>query len=292
MTGVARGSTASAITAVDTHAHILRRDAPLVAERHSNPKRDATVEQFIALLDAHAISHALLTAPSFYGADNSLLLEALDAYPLRLRGTVIVHPDIQSRALEHLARRGVVGVRLNWMKRERLPDPTGAEYRELFARLRDVGWHIEVLLEGPKLADVLPVLRASGARVVVDHFGLPDPALGVRSRGFEVVLEGMRAGDTFVKLSAPYRLSGVDPQPYVDALLTAGPAQLVWASDWPFVGHEDTIRYDQCVEWLRAWVPDETRRHAILVDTPARLFGFDRPLHERHGQQRSQENRT
>jgi predicted TIM-barrel fold metal-dependent hydrolase len=183
----------------------------------------------------------------------------------------------------------VVGIRLNWIKRDRLPDPAGADYRDLLACLRDLGWHIEVLLEGPKLASVLPVLRASGARVVVDHFGVPDPAQGVRCRGFQALLDGVRAGDTFVKLSAPYRLGGADAQAYVDALLAAGAAQLVWASDWPFVGHEDAIRYAQCVEWLRAWVPDEAARQTILVDTPAQLFGFDRALHEALGRERPQE---
>jgi predicted TIM-barrel fold metal-dependent hydrolase len=121
---------------------------------------------------------------------------------------------------------------------------------------------------------VLPVLRATGVRVVVDHFGSPDPTLGIRCPGFQAVLAGVRAGDTWVKLSAPYRLRGADPQPYVDALLAAGRGQLVWATDWPFVGHEDTITYRQCVQWLRDWVADPETRRMINVETPARLFRF------------------
>jgi predicted TIM-barrel fold metal-dependent hydrolase len=82
----------------------------------------------------------------------------------------------------------------------------------------------------------------------------------------------------FVKLSAPYRLGGADPKPYVDALLAAGgPAQLVWGSDWPFVGHEDAIGYRQCVEWLETWIAEADVRRVVKVETPARLFGFDRP---------------
>jgi predicted TIM-barrel fold metal-dependent hydrolase len=265
---------AAGVTAVDAHAHVLRRDLPLVAQRHSAPRRDATVDEYVALLDAHGISHALLTAPSFYGPDNSLLVDALRRYPRRLRGTAIVEPSIGDDDLAALGEAGVVGIRLNWIRRDALPDLAGAGYRRLLQRVRALGWHVEIYLEGPKLAFALPVLRAAGVRVCVDHFGAPDPGLGTRCAGFRAVLEGVRAGDTWVKLSAPYRQGGADPQRYVDALLEAGGRQLVFGSDWPFVGHEDAIAYGQCVRWLEAWVPDAAARRAILVDTPARLFGF------------------
>ena len=61
-----------AVTAVDAHAHVMRRDAPLAPDRHSAPKRDCTVEEYLAVLDTHGISHGVLTAPSFYGTDNQL----------------------------------------------------------------------------------------------------------------------------------------------------------------------------------------------------------------------------
>lgn len=255
----------------------MRRDAPLAPDRHSAPKRDVTVDEYLGVLDEHAISHGVLTAPSFYGTDNSLLLEALDAHPGRLRGTAIVAPDIDDAKLHAMADRGVVGVRLNWVRREALPDVTGDGYRSLFDRIRKLDWHVEIHLEGSKLATVLPKLRERGVRVVVDHFGSPDPSRGVACDGFRQVLDGVRAGDTFVKLSAPYRLGGADPQRYVDALLDAGgPRQLVWASDWPFVSHEDEIRYQQCVDWLTTWIPDAETRRKVLADTPTALFLLDR----------------
>jgi predicted TIM-barrel fold metal-dependent hydrolase len=263
------------IVAVDCHAHVMRRDAPLAPDRHSAPKRDCSVEEYLALLNAHGISHGVLTAPSFYGTDNSLLLDALDRSSGRLRGTVIVAPDVDRSTLEAMAARGAVGIRLNWFRRAALPDVTSAGYRRLFATVGALGWHVEIYLEGPLLADVLPRIRDSGARAVVDHFGSPDPARGVACEGFQRVLEGVRAGDTFVKLSASYRQGGVDCQGYVDALLDAGgPRQLVWASDWPFVSHEDRVSYEACVNDLLRWVPDPDTRRAILADTPAKLFGF------------------
>ena len=277
--GEPRSANASTIVAVDCHAHVMLRDAPLAPDRHSAPKRDCTVEEYLAVLDAHGISHGVLTAPSFYGIDNGLLLDALDRAAGRLRGTVIVVPDVDRSALEAIGERGAVGIRLNWFRRGSLPDPTSADYRRLFATVRDLGWHVEIYLEGPLLADVLPRIRESGARVVVDHFGSPDPVRGVACPGFQRVLEGVRGGDTWVKLSASYRQGGVDCRRYVDALLDAGgPRQLVWASDWPFVSHEDRVTYEDCVNDLERWVPEAATRRVILAETPAKLFGFDRAI--------------
>jgi predicted TIM-barrel fold metal-dependent hydrolase len=264
-----------AITAIDCHAHVMRRDLPLASERHSAPKRDVTVEEFLGVLDAHGISHGVLTAPSFYGPNNALLLSALDAAPVRLRGTAIVAPAIDEAELAAMDRRGIVGIRLNWIRRSQLPDVAADDYRRLFERVRKLGWHVEIYLEGPKLAHVLPVVRATGVDVVLDHFGAPDPALGVDDPGFRAALAGVRSGDTWVKLSAPYRLGGAAPQPYVDALLDAGNGgQLVWASDWPFVGLEVTITYPMCVDWIRAWIPDAATQRRVLVETPSKLFRF------------------
>jgi len=268
------------VRAIDCHAHVMRRDLPLASERHSAPKGDVSVEEFLGVLDAHGISHGVLTAPSFYGTDNQLLLKSLAAHPDRLRGTAIVAEDASPEALAEMARAGVAGIRLNWFRRDALPDVGGPGYRRLLENLRAQRWQVEIYLEGHKLAGVLPRLRDAGVRVVVDHFGSPDPTRGVGCAGFREVLKGVRAGDTWAKLSAPYRLGGADPQRYVDALLAAGgPSQLVWASDWPFVGFEEGITYRQCVDWLVAWIPDEAVRRVVLVDTPSSLFGFAPAAH-------------
>jgi predicted TIM-barrel fold metal-dependent hydrolase len=281
---------AGAISAIDCHAHVMRRDAVLAPDRHSAPKRDCTVEEYLSVLDTHAISHGVLTAPSFYGTDNRLLLDALDRADGRLRGTVIVDPDIDRASLAAMDARGAVGIRLNWVRRSTLPDVSAGDYRRLFANVRELDWHVEIYLEGPLLAKILPAIRESRAKVVVDHFGSPDPVQGVACGGFKAVLDGVRAGDIWVKLSAPYRQGGADPRRYVDALLDAsGPQQLVWASDWPFVSHEDEVTYRDCVQWLVDWVPNEAVRRIILADTPASLFGFDRALPTRTKERRTEE---
>lgn len=266
---------AGKVQRVDCHAHIMVRDAKLVEGRHSEPKHDITAEDFLAMLDKHGISHGVLTQPSFYGTDNSLLLAALQRYPDRLRGTAIVAPDIGDEGLDALYRAGMRGLRLNWLRRDTLPDAAGEPYQRLFARAREHRFHIELYVEGHKMAGILPAIRRGGAAVVVDHFGSPEPDTGINGAGFREVLKGVGAGDTWVKLSAPYRLGGRAPKPYAQELLNAGgPEQLLWGSDWPWVSHEDSQRYEQCLEDFELWVPDPKQRAVIWRDTPRRLFGF------------------
>ena len=267
-------SRSPALTGIDCHAHVMRMDAPLAASRHSAPQRDVDVGEFVALLDRHGLSHGVLTAPSFYGTDNRLLLDALARYPARLRGTATVTPDASDDALEELASGGIVGLRLNWIRLAKRPDPSSPAYRHLFAAASRLSLHIELYLEGRFLPDVLPVLLESGLDVVLDHFGAPDPAEGVAGEGFQCVLAALRTRRCWVKLSAPYRLGGAEPQRYVDALMADGPDRLVWASDWPWISHEAGRSYQGCLDDLHRWVPDARARRVILCDTAAVLFRF------------------
>jgi len=272
---VAAASDRTTEVAVDSHAHVMRTDAPLIAGRHSAPERDVSAEDFLAVLDAHGVTHGVLTAPSFYGSDNSLLLQALAAHPARLRGTVIVEPGTAMAALEAMAGQGVVGIRLNWLRRNPLPDVAAPDYQRLFAMVRELGWHVEIYLDSVSLPAVLPSIRRSGVKVVLDHFGSPNEAQGVDGPGFRLVLDALREGDTWVKLSAPYRLHGTDPRPYVEAMVAArGADRLLWASDWPWTQNAEGRSYRQCQDWLSEWLPDAALRRVVLRDTPAALFGI------------------
>lgn len=262
---------------IDCHAHVFARDLPLAPERRYTPERDALLPSYLDLLDRHGVTHGVLIAPSFLGTDNSYLLEALRQQPARLRGTVSVDPSIDLGALREMDRAGAVGIRLNLYRREALPDLHSAPYQALLRRVADLDWHVEVYVEGRRLPPLLAALRQAGPKVVVDHFGCPDPRDGARAAGVRELLRAVQAGRTWVKLSAPYRLGGADAARYAELLLEeAGPERLVWGSDWPWTQHDAGLSYAETLGWLAAWVPDERRRRAIEWETPARLFRFDR----------------
>lgn len=259
---------------IDSHAHVFRRDLPLTPGYRHAPEHDAELPEFLSMLDAHGITHAVLTAPSFFGADNRFLLAALRAAPDRLRGTVIVAEDITHDELALMDRDGVVGVRFNMLRRDDLPDLRSASWRRVLRDIADLNWHVEIYVEGPKLPTLLAPALEAGVKVVVDHFGSPDPARGVDCPGFRALLAAVREGRAWVKLSGPYRLGGADPLPYARALLDAGPQQLVWASDWPWTQNSAGMSYSRCLRWLEDWVPDAALRERILGETPRALFRF------------------
>ena len=187
-------SGADAITAVDCHAHVMRRDLPLSSERHSAPKRDVSVEEYVGVLDAHGISHGVLTAPSFYGTDNSLLIAALDAFPARLRGTVIVAPDIDEQALATMAGHGVIGIRLNWVRRATLPDVAAPTIAGCSRACAISAGTSRSFSKDPSSPACCRDCATSGVNVVIDHFGAPDPAQGIADAGFREALKGVRGG--------------------------------------------------------------------------------------------------
>lgn len=265
------------ITGIDTHVHVLLRDRPMVTDRHARLQQDYLLPELLADMDAHGISHALITAPSIYATDNSLLLEAIAQSGGRLRGTVILDPLEDMATLVRLSSLGICGIRLNWWRKKSLPDIR--TYRDLLAKVRELGWHLELFLDGVHMPDVLPVIERSGVKLVLDHFGCPEPVGGVDGAGFRCMLKLVEAGSAWVKLSAPYRLGGGDAASYARALLRhAGPQRLMWGSDWPWGGFEDGQSYGRCLDWLRAWVPDDAQRQIVLRDTAAQLFGFEETL--------------
>jgi predicted TIM-barrel fold metal-dependent hydrolase len=262
---------------IDTHAHVFRRDLPLASGFRYAPEHDALLAELLGIFDSHGITHGVLTAPSFYGTDNSFLLAALAAAPDRLRGTIIVDSAISRDRLEALNRQRVIGIRLNMLRRADLPNLRSPAWHRVLTNAAVLNWHLEIYVEGPRLPQLLVPALETGIRVVVDHFGSPDPALQLDCLGFRGLLDAVAKGSTWVKLSAPYRQGGVDPTAYAAALLRAGgPERLVWASDWPWTQNRTGLTYAKVLSWLDQWVPDPAQRRVILDDTPRAIFGFSR----------------
>ncbi|SEK11032.1 amidohydrolase family protein [Paraburkholderia diazotrophica] len=269
------------IGSVDTHAHVFERGLPLTQRRRYAPDYDAPLDAYLAQLDAHGITHGVLVQPSFLGADCSYLLDALRRAPERLRGVAVIGRDCAKDTLTEMADAGVAGIRLNLIGHADLPLDNWVSGQTL-AYVRELGWHVEVHAEAARLQRIVEPLLEAGVNVVVDHFGRPDPDLGVRDPGFRRLLELAHTQRVWVKISAAYRnwrdlRTGDDDMHEAVRLLKEafGPGRLMWGSDWPHTQYEAREHFAHALKLFRALLADDEERSAVLADTPARLYMFN-----------------
>lgn len=267
-----------ALTGVDTHAHIFRQDLPMAPDRRYSPDYDALVEQYLEHLDRTGLSHGVLIQPSFLGTDNQFMLDALRRYPQRLRAVAVVDADVSETQLDELAKAGVVGIRLNLVGKP-LTDYLGPAWQALFQRLAVRGWQVEIQRGIDDLALIVPSILESGVQLVIDHFGLPTGGIDVEKPTHKAFLDVLADPHVWLKLSAPYRSRSDLPQAsQVLAQVreaSGGVERFIWGSDWPNTQFEDQTDYDRQLAFLEALLPDAGERAQVLMNNPAKLFGFD-----------------
>lgn len=266
---------------IDCHVHIFDPARfPYPQDNFYKPAGHeiATAAQLGHTLDAHGVSHALIVGPnSGYGFDNRCLLDAVVHSAGRFKGVAVVPLDTSLAELQDLQAAGVVGVTLNVAL-------LGVDYYRdagpLLERLRQLDMWAQVQVQHDELVALKPLLVDSGARLLFDHCGRPNPTAGVGQAGFQALLGLAETGRAVVKVSSLVKTS-VQPFPYSDAWPFAQalvgaytPQSLVWASDWPFLRAPERIDYGPLLALFDRLVPDAAARQAMQWDTPRRLFGF------------------
>jgi predicted TIM-barrel fold metal-dependent hydrolase len=103
---------------------------------------------------------------------------------------------------------------------------------------------------------------------------------GVQQPGFQRLLGVLRSNrKVWVKLTGVYRMSKapgfVDAAPMARALMETAPERLIWGSDYPHLSFADTNSSEALFATLKGWARgDEATLRRILVENPAKLFGF------------------
>ncbi|UHL64663.1 amidohydrolase family protein [Paralcaligenes sp. KSB-10] len=258
---------------VDTHAHLYTLDMPLNANAWHKPPRDATVEHYLSVLDTHGVQFAVLAAASIYGDYNDYHIRACRRHA-RLRTTIIAHPQLDMYTLERMKADGVVGIRLQWRNVEERPDLTSVEYQRLLRRVADLNWHVHVHDDSHRLPETIRLLEQAGVRLVIDHFGRPNEQHGLAAPGFQAVLQSVDRGNTWVKLSAGFRLPSENfaRECAAELLKSAGPERLLWGSDWPFAAFENRVSYADTISAFTRWIPDKHARRKIAGETALKLY--------------------
>ncbi|VVE09986.1 amidohydrolase family protein [Pandoraea cepalis] len=263
--------------AVDTHAHVVAASEayPMVPERSYTPP-PAPEDKYLAMLDATGMTYGVLVQISVYGTDNRYLLETLRRHPDRLRGIAVVSPEVTDAELEAMHAAGVRGLRINVL----FGGGIGFKAMETLAhRIKDLGWHMQFLMDVNALPELMPRMTKLPVPGIVDHMGHTPVAQGLDAPGFSALRSLVRDHGYWVKLSGAYRISERFPTfddvtPFAQALIEDAPDRMVWGSDWPHVSLTRMPNTGALRNLLPLWAPDADTRRRILVDNPARLYGF------------------
>jgi predicted TIM-barrel fold metal-dependent hydrolase len=158
-----------------------------------------------ALHRALHIDRVVIVTPSVYGTDNSATLFGIKARGANARGVAVIDEKTRESDLDAMARGGMRGIRLNFVSAGQM-DPVVALRRYLVAadRIKSRHWHIQIYATLGLVSGLKDAVRDSPTPVVFDHFGGAQAALGPQQPGFADLVELVRSGKAYVKLSGAY----------------------------------------------------------------------------------------
>ena len=261
----------------DVHVHIFgpERSYPHVAQPHYTLP-DGNLAQYRRLMPFIGVQRFAIVQPSFYGTDNSCLLDTLDEIGAVARGVVMIDTEIADSELQRFHDKGVRAVRLDLFKRAQLPLAQVQSYiLEVEARVRPLGWHLQFYAPGYLVRDLVGFFRTLRIDFVIDHMGYMLEEDGLKSQDFAALLNLLDTGHCYLKLSGAYRIAKTRGYDFVDpvakAIVDRAPERAVWGSDWPHISYSDRDT-GELVSLLERWAPTAAVREKILVDNPNRLF--------------------
>ncbi len=280
--------------ACDCHMHVFGApDRYPGAPGRSYTPSLKSLEDYRRVADRLGLQRVVLGQPSAYGTDNRALTDVLGAGPASLRAVAVIDETFDSAALQAMHHAGVRGIRLNLMT-PRITETEAARslLERAAAQVAPLGWHVQIYGDGEILSVVAPVLPDLPVPVVFDHMGGARARIGTDEPGFRTLCDMLARGQCWAKVSGADIVTEHDREmtgaiPFARALIAANPSRIVWGTDWPHLVHHHAgfgdaappagyrpVSEDALLDVLRASVDSEASWRAILVDNPARLYGF------------------
>jgi len=266
----------------DTHFHVMGppQAFPFVESRLYTPPA-APIEHWLGMTKAIGIERGVMVVPAVHGFDNAPMHDAIAKAEGRLKGMIRANPALSEADNKKLHAQGVRGIRFN-ARNELEGRFDKAEMQLVVARLGDLPWAVDFHIDPDLMIEHAELIASVQKPVIIDHFGTCDPAKGVDQPAFRVLLDLVARPNIYVKISSldRYLYAG---KKYEDvctlsrALTAKAPDRIIWGTDWPHAyvyQHGRMVNDGELASWLLDLVPDAAVRKKVLVDNPARLFGF------------------
>ena len=268
---------------VDTHVHIFEKSYPLFEGRGYNPP-ESTLNDLRHLHSVLGIDRVVFTQPSVYGVDNSAILKGMnelnEGNESRARGVCAIKMDASEDFLSELNDQGIRGVRLNLDNKGGMPLEL-KDISKLEDKIKAFGWHVEYLFPGKDIEELAPILAASSLPIMIGHFAYQPASDSINATGFRMLLDLVKDGNTWVKISGANRVSASDLPPYDDvkpmaqALVDANPNNIVWGTDWPHPNKYEVNPNDgDLVNAFGEWFSDTSLIEKIMVTNPEEFYSF------------------
>jgi 2-pyrone-4,6-dicarboxylate lactonase len=273
--------------ACDTHAHVFGPpDLFPYAEKRRYTPPAAPVEHYRNMQRITGLSRAVFVTPTAHGYDNRVVLDAIAQMGDNARGIANIDASFDDAALDALHAGGMRGARFHLMD-----DRPGSE-AHLTAHLPVLvkrNWVLDLHVDPKDLIEHERYIRALPTVTIIDHMARVRGADGLGQPAFKLLLELLKDDRFWVKICSLDKISAVpkariegslpfmDMVPFAQAVVAAAPDRVLWGTDWP---HGNTFtpgrvpNEGDLLDLLAVIAPDEAARRRILVDNPARLFGF------------------
>jgi len=266
----------------DTHFHVFGPPHlfPYVENRRYTPPA-APVEHFFGMAAVVGIERGIMVQPQVHCWDSASTLDAIAKGEGRLHGMIHANPDFSEADHRALHEGGVRGVRFNFVERN---DGRFDQERlnRVVARVESLGWPVDLHVEADFLVQHADIVRRIPLPVIIDHFGNVRAREGKDHAAFKVLMDLLGEKHVWLKISGADRLMSRGGRyeeivPLARELIARAPERIIWGTDWPHSNifkHGEIPNDGDLMSMMLDFAPDETMRRKILVDNPARLFGF------------------
>jgi predicted TIM-barrel fold metal-dependent hydrolase len=273
---------------IDAHVHVWTPDTtkhPLAKGYSKDDMKPTsfTPEELLAHAKPCGVTRITLIQMSFYGYDNSYMLETMKRFPGVFSGVAVIDEDDRpAERMRELKKQGVRGFRIRPGERSRETWLDGRGMAAMWKCGADEGLNMCHLIDPDSLPAVDRMCRKHpDTPVVIDHFARIGVDGQIREADLKRLADLSKHKHVTVKISAYYAL-GKKKMPYTDLgpmirrLLEAyGRERLMWATDCPYQVQEGHT-YTASIELIRDrldFLTDEDRQWLLRKTAEKVFFG-------------------
>jgi D-galactarolactone isomerase len=265
--------------ACDAHMHLFDNRYPFAAGVQL-VHADASVDDYRQLQGRLGTERCVIVQPSSYGHDHRVLLDGLKALGDSARGIAVIDPDVTEQKLNELQASGIVGVRFNLVQRGATNE---GMLKDVAERIKELNWHLQLHLLPEDFLRLADQLCDMSFPIVLDHFARVQTVPELAHQVEKKVIQLLNTGLGWIKFSGAYIASFDEPDyknldQFVSRLIDKHSDRIIWGSDWPHVTESAKPDDAHLANFLQRWMPEKSIRKQVLVENPAKLYGFDASL--------------